>query len=67
MTLSKAEISVVIAMRLVQWVVLRLWRIKAARVLVMCLLAFAFVRYIVFPIFGWWDGVVANLNNLIWG
>lgn len=66
-TLSKAEIFVVIAMRLVRRISLRIWKIKAARVLVMCLLVIAFVQYVVFPIFGWWDGVVARLNNVIWG
>lgn len=67
MTLSKSEIFVVIVMRIIRHISLRLWRIKAVRVLVMCLFVLAFIRFIIFPIFGWWDGVVANLNNLIWG
>lgn len=66
-TLSKSEIFVVIVMRIIRHISLRLWRIKAVRVLVMCLFVLAFIRFIIFPIFGWWDGVVANLNNLIWG
>lgn len=66
-TLSKSEIFIVIVMRIIRRVSLRLWRIKAVRVLGMCLFVLAFIRFIIFPIFEWWDGVVANLNNLIWG
>lgn len=65
--LSKSEIFVVIVMRIIRHISLRIWRIKAVRVLGMCLLVIAFVRFVIFPIFEWWDGVVANLNNLIWG
>lgn len=26
-----------------------------------------FVKFVVFPIFAWWDGVVRMLNYVIWG
>ena len=55
MTLSKSEIFVVIVMKIIRRVSLWLWRIKAVRVLVMCLLVLSFIRFIIFPIFEWWD------------
>lgn len=25
------------------------------------------LRYVIYPIFQWWDGVVCGLNRVIWG
>lgn len=30
-------------------------------------LSWLFIRYVMFPFFDWWDGIVSFLNYVIWG